>query len=183
MRIWVLRADAEPSGIAAPTSPANRCFPPIAGVQRRVTSPGFSTSGSVLIAAWKKTDAVTLGRVPAKALANGHLTLKRLPISGQCAVMEAQARYWRPFAHGECIQAIVKTLRDASELMATADLVERVALDCRSATGAPDVAATLLAHVRAALAKLDKRGIVSGEGKPARWSVANSDAIQPPIPI
>ena len=38
-------------------------FPTVAAVQRRVTSPGFS---SVLIAARKKTDAVTLGRAPAK---------------------------------------------------------------------------------------------------------------------
>jgi hypothetical protein len=57
--------------------------------------------------------------------------------------------------------------------MTTAELVERVALDCRIATETPDVAATLLARVRAVLAKLGKRGIVGGEGKPARWAVAS----------
>ena len=41
-------------------------------------------------------------------------------------------------------------------------------MDCRIATEAPAVAATLVARVRAALAELDKRGVVSGEGKPAR---------------
>jgi hypothetical protein len=55
--------------------------------------------------------------------------------------------------------------------MTTAELVERVALDCRIAKEAPDVGATLLARVRGALAKLGKRGIVNGEGRPARWAV------------
>lgn len=63
-------------------------------------------------------------------------------------------------------------LRDAPEPMATADLAQRIALDCRIATEAPDVAATLLARVRAALAKLGKRGVVSGDGRPVRWRVA-----------
>jgi hypothetical protein len=44
-------------------------------------------------------------------------------------------------------------------------------LDCRIATEVPEVAATLLARVRAALAKLGKRGVVNGEGRPARWTV------------
>jgi hypothetical protein len=35
-------------------------------------------------------------------------------------------------------------------------------------------AATLVARVRAALAKLDKRGVVSREGKPRRWAVATA---------
>ena len=60
--------------------------------------------------------------------------------------------------------------------MTTADLVERVALDCRIATEAPDVAATLMVRIRAALAKLGKRGIVSGEGRPALWSVGSPSA-------
>ena len=77
----------------------------------------------------------------------------------------------RMFGYGECTRAILNALRDAPQPMATADLVERVALDCRIATEAPDVAAMLVARVRAALAKLDKRGVVNGEGRPARWSV------------
>ena len=52
--------------------------------------------------------------------------------------------------------------------MTIAELVERVALDCRFATEAPDVAGTLLARVPAALAKLGKRGVVGGERRPAR---------------
>ncbi len=51
-----------------------------------------------------------------------------------------------------------------------ADLVERVALDCRITTEAPDVAATLLAGQGGA-GEARKRGVVSGEGKPARWGV------------
>jgi hypothetical protein len=77
----------------------------------------------------------------------------------------------RMFGYRECTRAILNVLRDAPEPMTTADLVERVAPDCRIATEAPNIAATLLARVRAALAKLGKRGVVSGEGKPARWSV------------
>jgi hypothetical protein len=77
----------------------------------------------------------------------------------------------RMFGYGECTRAILNVLRDTPEPMTTAELVEGVALDCRIATEAPHVAATLLARVRAALAKLGKRGVVSGEGKPARWSV------------
>jgi hypothetical protein len=50
-------------------------------------------------------------------------------------------------------------------------ITERVALDCRIATEAPGASATLLWRVKAALAKLGKRGIVSGEGKPVRWAV------------
>jgi hypothetical protein len=39
---------------------------------------------------------------------------------------------------------------------------------CRIATEAPVVGATLFARVRAALTKLDKRGVMSGEWRPAR---------------
>src|SRR5277367_6069625 len=77
----------------------------------------------------------------------------------------------RMFGYGECTRAILNVLRDAPEPMTTADLVEQVALGCRIATEAPDIAATLLVRVRAALTKLGKRGVVSGEGRPARWSV------------
>lgn len=77
----------------------------------------------------------------------------------------------RMFGYGECTRAILNALRDAPEPMTTADLAERVALDCRIATEAPEVAATLLARVRAALAKLDKRGLLAGSGKPMRWTV------------
>jgi hypothetical protein len=48
---------------------------------------------------------------------------------------------------------------------------DRAALDCRTATEAPGIAATLRWRVNAALAKAGKRGIVISEGKPARWSV------------
>src|ERR1700733_10904761 len=75
----------------------------------------------------------------------------------------------RMFGYGECTKAILNALRDAPEPMTTAELVERVALDCRIATEAPGIAATLRWRVRAALTKLSKRGIVSGEGRPARW--------------
>jgi hypothetical protein len=77
----------------------------------------------------------------------------------------------RMFGYGECTRAILNALRDAPDPMTTADLVERVALDCRIATEAPDVAATLLARIRAALAKLDKRGLLARSGKPVRWIV------------
>src|SRR5271168_1048596 len=77
----------------------------------------------------------------------------------------------RMFGYGECTRAILNALRDAPEAMSVDQVAERVALDCRIATEAPDVAATLLARVRAALAKLGKRGVVSGEGRPVRWSV------------
>ena len=52
--------------------------------------------------------------------------------------------------------------------MTTAELAERVAVDCRIATEAPEAWVTLLARVRAALVKMNKRGVVSGEGRPAR---------------
>ena len=54
----------------------------------------------------------------------------------------------RMFGYGECTRAILNALRDAPEPMTTAELAERVALDCRIATEAPDVAATLLARVQ-----------------------------------
>src|ERR1700733_9177166 len=78
----------------------------------------------------------------------------------------------RMFGYGECTRAILNALRDAPEPMTAPDLAERVALDCRIATEAPDPAAAVLTRVRAALAKLDKRGIVSGGGRPVRWEVS-----------
>jgi hypothetical protein len=85
--------------------------------------------------------------------------------------MEARARKRRVSAYGGCTRAILNVLRDAPEPMTADRVAERVALDCRIATEAPDVGATLLARVRGALAKLGKRGIVNGEGRPARWAV------------
>jgi hypothetical protein len=85
------------------------------------------------------------------------------------------ARYRRLFAYAECTRAILNALRDAPEPKTT--VVERVALDCRIATEAPDVAATLVVRVRAALVKLGKRGIVTGDRTPARWSVGQDRTI------
>jgi len=53
--------------------------------------------------------------------------------------------------------------------MTTTDLVERVALDCRIATEATDVAAKLLRRLQAVRGRLDKRGVLSREERPARW--------------
>jgi hypothetical protein len=78
----------------------------------------------------------------------------------------------RLFAYGECTRAILNTLRDAPEPMTVDQVAERVALDCRIATEAPDVAATLLWRVRAAVDRLGKRGVLVASGKPARWAVA-----------
>ena len=78
----------------------------------------------------------------------------------------------RLFAYGECTRAILNVLRDASEPMTVDQVAERVALDCRIATEAPDVAATLLWRVKAAVDRLGKRGLLAGTGKPARWSVS-----------
>ena len=75
------------------------------------------------------------------------------------------------FAYGECTRAILNALRDAPEPMTIDQVAERVALDCGIATEAPDVAATLLWRVQAALGRLGRRGIVRGEGRPARWRV------------
>jgi hypothetical protein len=77
----------------------------------------------------------------------------------------------RMFGYGECTRAILNALRDAPGPMSAEQVAERVALDCQIATEAPDVAATMRWRVKAALTKLGKRGIVSGEGKPARWAV------------
>src|SRR5271167_2495065 len=77
----------------------------------------------------------------------------------------------RMFGYGECTRAILNALRDAPEAMTVDQVAERVALDCRIATEASDVAATLRWRVKAALTKLGKRGVVSAEGRPARWSV------------
>ena len=75
------------------------------------------------------------------------------------------------FAYGECTRAILNALRDAPEPMTVDQVAERVALDCRIATEAPDVAATLLWRVKAAVDRLGKRGVLRGEGRPARWAV------------
>jgi hypothetical protein len=75
------------------------------------------------------------------------------------------------FAYGKCTRAILNVLRDAPEPMTVDHIAERIALDCRIATKAPDVAATLLWLVKAAVDRLRKRGVVNSEGKPARWSV------------
>ena len=76
------------------------------------------------------------------------------------------------FAYGECTRAILNVLRDAPEPLTVDQVAERVALDCRIATEAPDVAATLLWRVKAAVDRLGKRGVLRGEGKPARWATA-----------
>jgi hypothetical protein len=75
------------------------------------------------------------------------------------------------FAYGECTRAILNVLRDAPEPMPVDQVAERVALDRRMATAAPDVAATLLWRVKAAVDRLGKRGVLAGEGKPVRWAV------------
>ena len=75
------------------------------------------------------------------------------------------------FAYGECTRAILNVLRDAPEAMTVDQIAERVALDCRIATEAPDVAATLLWRVNAAVDRLGKRGVLAASGKPVRWSV------------
>jgi len=77
----------------------------------------------------------------------------------------------RMFGYGECTRAILSVLRDAPEPMTVDQVAERVALDCRIATEAPDVATTLRWRVKAALGRLASRGIVSGGGKSARWAV------------
>src|SRR5271163_2749445 len=77
----------------------------------------------------------------------------------------------RMFGYGECTRAILNVLRDAPEPMSAEQVIERVALDCRIATEASGIAATLRWRVKAALAKLDKRGVVSSEGRPAQWAV------------
>lgn len=58
----------------------------------------------------------------------------------------------RMFGYGECTRAILNALRDAPEPMMADQVAERVALDCRIATEAPDVAATLRWRVKATLA-------------------------------
>jgi hypothetical protein len=55
--------------------------------------------------------------------------------------------------------------------MTTSDLVDRVALDCRIATEAPDVAVTLFWRIKAALTKLAKRGVLATSGNPVQWVV------------
>jgi hypothetical protein len=76
--------------------------------------------------------------------------------------------------YGECTRAILNALRDAPEAMTVDQVAERVALDCRIATAAPSMAATLLWRVKAAVAKLGKHGVVTGQGKPAMWAVTPS---------
>jgi hypothetical protein len=62
----------------------------------------------------------------------------------------------------------MNTLRVAREPMTVRQIAEQVALDCRLKTEVPDVAATLLLRVNAALAKMRARGLASGAGKPMR---------------
>ena len=77
----------------------------------------------------------------------------------------------RMFGHGECTRAVLNVLRDAPEAMTVDQVAERVALDCAVKTEEPGVAEGLAARVRSALERMRQRGVVSGEGKPARWSV------------
>jgi hypothetical protein len=73
------------------------------------------------------------------------------------------------FAYGECTRAIANALRTASGPMRAQQIAEQVALDCRVKTESPAIAETLLARVNGALAKMKRRGLAVGEGKPARW--------------
>jgi hypothetical protein len=75
------------------------------------------------------------------------------------------------FAYGECTRAIMNALRVASDPMTAQQIAGQVALDCRLKTESPKVAATLLSRVNMALAKMRRRGIAIGEGKPARWAL------------
>jgi hypothetical protein len=61
-------------------------------------------------------------------------------------------------------QVAVRALRWRYECVARA-------VDCEIATEAPDVAATLLWRVKAAVDRLGKRGLLAGSGKPVRWAV------------
>jgi hypothetical protein len=54
--------------------------------------------------------------------------------------------------------------------MTVDQVAERVALDCRIAIEAPDVAATLSWRVEAALGRM-QRGVPAASGKTARWTV------------
>jgi hypothetical protein len=75
------------------------------------------------------------------------------------------------FAYGECTRAIMNALRVATEPLAAEQIAERVALDCRLKTESPDVAATLLRRVNAAMVKMRARGLAIGDGRPARWAL------------
>jgi hypothetical protein len=77
------------------------------------------------------------------------------------------------FAYGECMRAIMNTLRVATEPMTAEQIAEQVALDCRLGTESPDIAATLLARVKQAMVKMRARGLAIGEGKPTRWALAS----------
>src|SRR6202041_1144466 len=69
------------------------------------------------------------------------------------------------FAYGECTRAILNALRDASEPMTVDQVAERVALDCRIATEAPDVAATLLWRGKGGGGRVGGGGGRRGPGK------------------
>jgi hypothetical protein len=73
--------------------------------------------------------------------------------------------------YGECARAILNVLRNAPEPLSAAQIVERIALDCRIATEDSAIAAKLSALVKARLKAMAARGVLKGEGKPARWAV------------
>jgi hypothetical protein len=75
------------------------------------------------------------------------------------------------FAYGECTRAIMNASRVAPEPVTGQQIAEQVALDCRLKTEAPDVAATRLERVNAAIAKMKRRRLAIGEGKPSRWAL------------
>jgi hypothetical protein len=58
--------------------------------------------------------------------------------------------------------------RVAAEPSTAEQIAEQVALDCRSGTESPDVAAMLWARVKQAMVKMKKRGLASAEDKPTR---------------
>jgi hypothetical protein len=75
------------------------------------------------------------------------------------------------FAYGECARAIMNALRVASEPITAEQIAEQVALDCRLKAESPDVAATLLRRINAAMVKMRARGLAVGQGKPVRWAL------------
>jgi len=75
------------------------------------------------------------------------------------------------FAYGECMRAVANALRTAARPMTAQEIAEQVALDCRVKTESPNVAATLLDRVSAALMKMRQRDLAVAQGKPARWGL------------
>lgn len=78
----------------------------------------------------------------------------------------------RLFAYGECTRAILNAMRKAGEPVTAVQLAERVALDCAIKTEIPGIEAKLSRMVTATLVRLQKRGVVVGEGKPPRWGAS-----------